>query len=181
MTKRRADMTPEELERTRAQARKRRHENPEAAAEATRKWRAANLDAAREKDREAACRRRAEDPEGVRATKRAWAAKHAPRLARRQREWLAANPERALGINLRAVYGHEVADYDARYEAQGGLCAICDGPGPRRGRERLNIDHDHATGAVRALLCGACNKGLGHFRDKPEIVDKAAAYLRRFA
>ena len=32
----------------------------------------------------------------------------------------------------------------------------------------------------RALLCDACNKGLGHFRDNPELLEVAAGYLRKY-
>lgn len=181
MTKRAADMTPEELARTRAQSRARRLADPEKANAACRKWRAANRDEERARDREVARRRRIEEPDKVRAEAATYRARHRERLARQQREWLAANPEKALEINLRTLYGLDLAAYDARHEAQGGACAICSEPGPRRGKGRLNVDHDHATGAVRALLCGACNKGLGHFRDRPEIVDRAAEYLRRFS
>lgn len=43
----------------------------------------------------------------------------------------------------------------------------------------LHIDHNHETGEVRGVLCTTCNTGLGQFKDSPELLEKAAAYLRR--
>jgi hypothetical protein len=43
----------------------------------------------------------------------------------------------------------------------------------------LVIDHDHTTGEVRGLLCPTCNAGLGHFKDSPELLLKAALYLQK--
>jgi hypothetical protein len=75
-----------------------------------------------------------------------------------------------------AQYGLEPDDYHALLEAQGGGCAICGTP-PNATRA-LAVDHDHETGAVRGILCGRCNPGLGHFKDDPLLLEKAAHYLR---
>ena len=60
---------------------------------------------------------------------------------------------------LRRRYGISAEDYASMFVAQDGRCAICRRP-PREGSP-LNVDHDHADGRVRGLLCGGCNGGLG--------------------
>jgi hypothetical protein len=59
-----------------------------------------------------------------------------------------------------------------------GVCEICGGP-PTGRTKRLSIDHDHATGAFRGMLCGHCNTGLGMFKDNPILLEKAIYYLNR--
>jgi len=51
-------------------------------------------------------------------------------------------------------------------------CVICGSEEP------LVVDHDHKTGKVRGMLCNHCNRGLGHFRDDPELMEFAAQYVR---
>lgn len=61
-------------------------------------------------------------------------------------------------------------------EAQGDCCPICTKP-----LGRAHVDHDHATGKVRALLCHHCNIGLGHFRDDKVALARAIDYLTEHA
>lgn len=74
-------------------------------------------------------------------------------------------------------YGLKPGEYDAMLAAQGGVCALCDQVCPT-GR-RLAVDHDHATGAVRGLLCQFCNQGLGFFRDDTSLLLRAIEYLEK--
>jgi hypothetical protein len=50
-------------------------------------------------------------------------------------------------------------------------CVICGS------EEQLVVDHDHKTGKIRGMLCNHCNRGLGHFRDDPMLLEFAAQYL----
>lgn len=80
-------------------------------------------------------------------------------------------------------YGLSLEDFNRMLEEQDGKCAICSKPpGTTDGvdRNRLVIDHSHATGKARALLCDFCNRGLGIFFDDPALLVAAADYLRRF-
>ena len=86
-----------------------------------------------------------------------------------------ANPkirERRRWYQLEQKYGLTQPQYEEMEQRQGGRCAIC-GCAPTR----LRVDHDHATGRVRALLCDHCNIGLGNFKDDPERCLAAARYL----
>lgn len=70
-------------------------------------------------------------------------------------------------------YGLQPGEYDAMLARQGGRCYIC-GATPSR---PLVVDHDHRTGAVRALLCHHCNVTLGHALESTEILRRAVLYL----
>lgn len=77
--------------------------------------------------------------------------------------------------HFRRYFGITVDQYEAMLSAQGGVCAICGGTN-RDGRN-LAVDHDHATGDIRGLLCGSCNPSLGKMKDSPELLRKAALYI----
>ena len=69
-------------------------------------------------------------------------------------------------------------DYDLLLEEQGGLCAICRGAEPKTPHGFWHVDHCHTRGDVRGLLCSSCNTGIGHFFDQPDVLIRAAEYLR---
>lgn len=76
---------------------------------------------------------------------------------------------------LKTEYGITKADFDRMLLEQSNKCKICVSTdwGPRG----PNVDHDHATGVVRGLLCIRCNVGLGVFLDSPKLLEAARAYL----
>lgn len=43
----------------------------------------------------------------------------------------------------------------------------------------MEVDHNHQTGAARALLCSRCNGGLGLFEDDPALMRRGIAYLEK--
>lgn len=59
-------------------------------------------------------------------------------------------------------------------------CEICGKQNYEYGRkERLHVDHDHATGIVRGMLCNNCNHMLGLAKDSVEHLQAAINYLQK--
>jgi len=81
----------------------------------------------------------------------------------------------ARAKDLKSRHGMTVDEYDILFAEQGGKCAICH----REQNIKLAVDHDHASGEKRGLLCKPCNLGLGNFRDDPAALIEAASYLMR--
>lgn len=70
-------------------------------------------------------------------------------------------------------YGIDADQMEAMLQAQQGCCDICHRP-----MRKPHIDHDHATGKVRSLLCPGCNIALGHV-ERPQWLQAAMRYLHR--
>jgi len=77
---------------------------------------------------------------------------------------------------LKRNYKITPEDYQRMFDSQLGVCRICQQPESEK-REYLSIDHDHATGKVRGLLCHDCNLGLGKFKDDTKRLQMAIIYL----
>ncbi len=78
---------------------------------------------------------------------------------------------------LRRAYGITMEVYDAMFKQQNGVCKIC--KQTERGRyKNLAVDHNHATGEVRGLLCRRCNLGLAYL-ENPNFMIEASSYLQR--
>ena len=81
----------------------------------------------------------------------------------------AKNREATRERHLVRKYGVTLADYRAMLAAQGGKCAICLAPEAAQFKGVFHVDHCHATGAVRGLLCRGCNHMLGAVGDDPDF------------
>jgi hypothetical protein len=76
--------------------------------------------------------------------------------------------------SYKKVYGLEPDEWARLVAKQSGCCAIC---GANMDDTPLFVDHDHATGAVRGLLCRKCNSGLGMLDDSLRNLGAAINYL----
>lgn len=95
------------------------------------------------------------------------------RAAIRRYETSAIGKAKARRHELRRTYDLTPEEYDAMLEAQNYGCAIC---GLATNKRRLAVDHDHATGRVRGLLCAKHNIAAGVL-ESPEV-PKLVEYLQ---
>lgn len=105
-------------------------------------------------------------PEKVKARNAAW------RLAHLQKYTPKVRPPQYEPTGIWYRYKLTTADYQSILQHQGLCCAIC------KMKKPLVVDHNHATGKVRGLLCGGCNKGIGFLLDSPVILQSAITYLQ---
>lgn len=127
---------------------------------------------------------RARDIEGYRARKRAYAktpeqrkkrteymrkysAKHREKmneLARQshRRAYRRRTPEQRHAEHIWRTYRLTREQFFAILAEQKGLCLICKIDKPR-GSKNWHVDHCHATGRIRGLLCNMCNPRLGWY------------------
>ena len=93
------------------------------------------------------------------------------------------NPDVYRNKQLLWTFGITLEEYQRMEAGQGGTCAVCRRPEteihPQSGKPRnLAVDHNHDTGAIRGLLCNACNRGIGLLNDDPNLLEAAAQYLK---
>jgi hypothetical protein len=86
--------------------------------------------------------------------------------------WCRACRATYRNANCRGKFRSVISDEKlAELKATTHECVICGADKP------LVVDHDHVSGKVRGMLCNHCNRGLGHFRDDPTLLEFAAQYL----
>lgn len=97
-----------------------------------------------------------------------------------ERKHRIAREERRLERYRFSKYGLTRPAFFALKKKQRSRCPICltsFDHGDRR--RRVSVDHCHATGTVRGLLCTSCNTALGLLNDSPDSLRRAIEYLRR--
>lgn len=121
-------------------------------------------------------RYRETNAERIRERTRAWRVANPAKVLEYGRRHNAKNPQKPQTRQRLQRYGITQEGYEQMLAAQDHACAICEAPTWQH-QKRLHVDHDHATGAVRGLLCSTCNMALGGFRDSPELLGRALQYL----
>jgi hypothetical protein len=105
-----------------------------------------------------------------------WQRRNKEKFNSYQREWRSQNKEKhaasAKYSKIRNKYGLSREEYDSLMEQS--HCGICDADLTER---KPALDHCHATGKIRGVLCSQCNTGLGMFHNNPEALRRAAEYL----
>lgn len=162
-------------------AKRRRAENPEKYREEQLRYRKANREArnAQQRQRYADSWEKAEK---AREACRRYRAENLKKENERRRKHSANHPEqerRSRWLWQLKKYGLTEADYDAILASQGSGCRICKTARLPAGY-KLALDHCHATGKIRGILCSNCNMALGMMRDSPELLRAAAEYLETF-
>lgn len=132
--------------------------------------------------------RAAAEPEKHNARTRAWRAAHPGRATEIAREWQLRHPEQFRNIQAKQRFN---INFNAMWEAQGGLCASCGGTMLRQGKtlKSVVVDHDRSCCSkakscgkcVRGLIHWGCNMVLGYAKDDAEVLRSAAAYVERFS
>lgn len=168
--------------------------NPEPAKRRARAWRLADPDRYKERKKkqyrankkahQAGCKRWAEaNKERRAATDKIWRENNKERKSAMDKKYQRENADRlriqSRASHLKRKFGITIERYDELLAAQGGVCRICstDQPGGPDKAASFAVDHDHNSGAVRGILCFACNTAIGLFKESPEILNNAADYL----
>lgn len=97
------------------------------------------------------------------------------RLYAHTADWVKNNPLKLRASQVKRLYGLEYHEHWALLEYQQHRCPIC-GEGVNLWSD---IDHDHASGKIRGVLCASHNTGLGEFGENPKLLRNAASYLER--
>ncbi len=125
------------------------------------------------------------------ATRRAWNLANRGRVVVQRRQaykdnrakllaaaksWREKNRDTVIARRHKITVDH----YVSMREAQHNLCASClQPPSGKRNETHLHVDHCHATGKVRGLLCGPCNRALGLLKDDADTIERLSLYMRK--
>lgn len=108
--------------------------------------------------------------------------RHKIEINRKAKEAYKADPEHFSNAKRKSRYGLSPEQTKALLERAKCDCCGTDKPGSSKG---WHIDHNHATGDVRGLLCWKCNLLLGQLGDTSEELiqsyNKLLKYLEEIA
>jgi hypothetical protein len=142
-----------------AYAKKYREENKESAVASVKKWHAANK-------------------EKMKAYHKEYYETHREGLLEQQRKYNKTRVAQTFAKDLRKNFDLTIEDYARMLHAQDRKCAACGDALAMN--KKTHVDHCHATGKVRAILCHHCNISLGLMQESPDRMRSLIAYIERF-
>ena len=110
-------------------------------------------------------------------TKSKWDADNREHRKEYNKEYKTKNPEYFKRKHLSYSYGISLEEYDRMLHNQNCRCAVCGKHAEETQRKRLFVDHSHATGKIRALLCQQCNTAIGMVNEDTDVLFALVAYL----
>lgn len=117
-----------------------------------------------------------ENRERLSAQRKGYRTENREKIAAAKKKHYVENREKIAADRKNYAYGVSIDDLKGMISKQGGVCAICGGPGGKKG---LCVDHDHDSRKIRALLCSNCNSALGFLKDSSDIARRATEYLKK--
>jgi hypothetical protein len=102
-------------------------------------------------------------------------------LNKEKRKEYYSTPENKLKLrnnHLKKGFNLTHEDYEEMLKKQNGVCLICKRHRVASNKGHMTIDHCHATGKIRGILCSWCNRGLGVFEDNVQFLKNAIKYLK---
>ena len=93
------------------------------------------------------------------------------------REYYRKNPDKKKQYGLK-LYGLSLENFNQMRTQQNFCCAICKTHEDNLTR-KLFVDHCHATGKVRGLLCQSCNTMIGNAKDSVLVLQAGIKYLSK--
>lgn len=101
---------------------------------------------------------------------------HEQLVARAKQQHL-KNIKKRSDVDYRRRYGISISEAYDMWLSQDKACDVCGEPLPPPPSKLTHLDHSHATGAVRGILCPCCNMGLGLLKDSPKLVYSMYRYI----
>lgn len=124
------------------------------------------------------------NPEKGQCSSNTWKQSNSEKVKRKTKLYREANPDLIRGQHLKQYWPNLCAKdalnkFNELKAKQNSCCAICGTDKPYGRANEFVVDHCHETGKVRGLLCHPCNSGIGMFKDKVDILNKAILYLTK--
>jgi ATP-dependent 26S proteasome regulatory subunit len=119
-----------------------------------------------------------DNKERLNAISKSYYRKHRRELIAKQTARYTVEERRHKSVKYK--FGLTIEQYEALKSKQNNRCAICNRTQQERVKlaKELAVDHNHETNEIRGLLCNPCNRAIGMMKEDPELLEKAASYLR---